>query len=193
MKSAVPLDMTGPSILFMRGRKVMLDSDLAKLYGLPTKVLVEAVRQNIKRFPADSVFHLKNQNAIALRPQAAASKNGRGRRRYHPYVFTEQGAAMLSSVLKSQRAIEVNILIVGAFVKLREMIASHKDLARKLEELENRYDAPFRVAFDALQGLMEPPEPRNKGIGPRFKETGVPYRTSDQNRLAFEGDQEPGR
>ncbi|MEK6777625.1 MAG: ORF6N domain-containing protein [bacterium] len=164
MKSEVPLDIIGSKILFLRGRKVMLDSDLAKLYGLPTKMLVQAVKRNIKRFPADSIFHLKNQNAITLRPQVAASKNGRRQRRYHPYVFTEQGVAMLSSVLNSQRAIEVNILIVGAFVKLMEMIASHKDLARKFEELENKYDAPFRVAFDAIQRLMAlPQEPHLPG------------------------------
>ena len=145
------------SILLIRGHKVMLDADLAVLYGVSTKRLNEQVRRNRSRFPDDLMFQLSGKEVRSLRSQFATSKQGRGGRRYAPLVFTEQGIAMLSTVLNNERAIQVNIEIMRAFVRLREMIATHKDLARKLEALEKRYDAQFKVVFDAIPELMAPP------------------------------------
>jgi hypothetical protein len=136
----------------------MLDRDLAALYGVATKRLNEQVRRNLARFPDDFMFQLDAEEAEVLRSQSATIKLGRGQhRKYRPYAFTEQGVAMLSSVLNSDRAIEVNIAIMRAFVRLREMLASNKDLARKLDALEKKYDAQFRVVFDAIRQLMAPP------------------------------------
>lgn len=161
----IPTERIERSILLLRGQKVMLDSDLAELYEVETKVLIQAVKRNIDRFPSDFIFQLTNQEVIGLRSQFVTSNPGRGGRRYSPYAFTEQGVAMLSSILKSKKAIEVNILTMRAFVKLREMIASNKDLAIKLEELEKKYDAQFKIVFDAIRQLMTPPEPKKKKIG----------------------------
>lgn len=161
--SLIPTERIERSILLLRGQKVMLDSDLAELYGVETRRLVEQVKRNIKRFPADFMFQLTNQELISLRSQFATSSWGG--RRYPPYFFTEQGVSMLSSVLNSEKAIEVNILIMRAFVKLREMIASNKDLAKRLNELEKNYDAQFKIVFDAIRQLMTPPEPKKKKIG----------------------------
>lgn len=153
-------------ILLLRGQKVMLDSDLAELYRVEAKVLIQAVKRNIARFPSDFMFQLENQEVASLRSQIVTLKTGRGQHRKYPYyAFTEQGIAMLSSVLHSERAIQVNIEIMRAFVKLRELIASHKDLARKLVELEKTYDARFRVVFDAIRQLMEPPIASRRRIG----------------------------
>ena len=138
----------------------MLDADLAVLYGVSTKRLNEQVRRNRSRFPDDFMFQLTAEEVRSLRSQFATSKQGRGGRRYAPLVFTEQGIAMLSTVLNSERAIQVNIEIMRAFVRLREMIATHKELARKLEALEKRYDAQFKVVFDAIRELMAPPTPQ---------------------------------
>ena len=153
------------SILLIRGHKVMLDSDLAKLYGVTTKRLNEQVRRNLSRFPKDFMFQLTESETELLRSQFATSKEGRGGRRYLPYAFTEQGVAMLSSVLNSDRAIQVNIEIMRAFVRLRRMLATHADLARKLEALEKKYDAQFKVVFDAIRQLMAPSEPKKRPIG----------------------------
>ena len=163
MKALIPGEMIEKKILFLREHKAMLDSDLAALYGVTTKRLNEQVRRNLRRFPADFMFQLTTDEAESLRSQNATSK--RGGRRYLPYAFTEQGVAMLSSVLNSERAIEVNILIMRAFVKLREMLATHKDLAKKLEEMEKKYDVQFKVVFDAIRKLMAPPEPKRRQIG----------------------------
>ena len=127
-------------IYIIRGHKVMLDSDLAELYEAETKVLLQAVKRNLERFPSDFMFQLNNQEVISLRSQFVTSKSSRGGRRYLPYVFTEQGVAMLSTVLKNDRAIKVNIAIMRAFVNLRGMLSTHKDLARKLEQMEKKYD-----------------------------------------------------
>jgi len=143
----------------------MLDSDLAQLYEVETRTLIQTVKRNIRRFPQDFMFQLNNQEVVSLRSQIVTSKIGRGGRRYLPYVFTEQGVAMLSSVLKSERAIQVNIAIMRSFVKIREMLAGHKDLARKLEDMEKKYDSQFRVVFDAIRQLMTPPEPKKRLIG----------------------------
>lgn len=163
MKALIPVELIEKKILLIRGEKVMLDSDLAVLYGVVTKRLNEQVRRNLRRFPEDFMFQLTSEEAESLRSHFATSK--RGGRRYLPYAFTEQGVAMLSSVLNSKRAIEVNILIMRAFVKLREMLATHKDLAKKLEEMEKKYDAQFKAVFDAIRELMKPPEPKRRQIG----------------------------
>jgi hypothetical protein len=156
MDSIVPVELIERKIYLIRGHKVMIDRDLADLYEVPTSRLNERVKRNITRFPADFMFQLSHEEAENLRSQFATSSSGHGGRRYQPYVFTEQGVAMLSSVLNSERAVQVNIAIMRAFVKLREMISTHKDLARKLASLEKKYDAQFRVVFDAIRELMEP-------------------------------------
>jgi hypothetical protein len=152
------------NILLIHGHRVMLDTDLAKLYGVPTKVLNQAVKRNATRFPADFMFQHTSEETTALRSQIVTSKS-RGGRQYRPYAFTEQGVAMLSSVLHSERAIQVNIAIMRAFVQLRELIGSNKGLARRLNELEKKYDSQFRVVFDAIRELMSEPEPKVKRIG----------------------------
>jgi hypothetical protein len=152
-------------ILLVRGVKVMLDSDLAALYSVSTSRLNEQVRRNLARFPADFMFQLTDDEIQALRSQSAISKPGRGGRRYRPLVFTEQGVAMLSSVLHSERAVHVNIAVMRAFVRLREMLASHRDLARKIEEMEKKYDSQFRVVFDAIRALLEAPPTKSRPIG----------------------------
>ena len=134
----------------------MLDRDLAELYGVATKTLNQAVSRNVVRFPPDFAFHLTPDEAASLRSQSVTSK-GRGGRRHGPRVFTEQGVAMLSSVLRSRRAVDVNIAIMRAFVHLRELLATHKELARKLEALERKYDGQFAMVFDAIRELMTPP------------------------------------
>jgi phage regulator Rha-like protein len=149
-------------IYLIRGQKVMLDSDLAELYGVETKALKRAVNRNRARFPEDFMFQLNNHEVTRLRCQNGTSKTGRGGSRYLPYAFTEQGVAMLSGVLTSSRAIKVNIEIMRAFVRLRKMLSSHAELARKLEELEKKYDSQFRVVFDAIRQLMAPREPEKK-------------------------------
>ncbi len=152
-------------ILLVRGQKVILDSDLAALYDVPTKRLNEAVRRNAARFPPDFMFQLSPEEATSLRSQSATSKV-RGGRRYLPYAFTEQGVAMLSSVLNSERAIRVNITIMRIFVRLREILADSADLARKLDALERKYDTQFGVVFDAIRQLTKPaPPPPQRRIG----------------------------
>ena len=176
MKALIPMEAIEKKILLIRGQKVMLDSDLADLYDVQTKALVQAVKRNIGRFPTDFMFQLTAEEAAILRSQIVTSSSGYGGRRYAPYVFTEQGIAMLSSVLKSKQAIEVNIQIMRAFVKLREMIGTHKALARKLLEMEKKYDGQFKVVFDALNHLMAEPEPKEKKIG-FVKERQAIYKT----------------
>ena len=164
MTAHISIERIEQTILLIRRHRVMLDTDLAKLYGVPTKVLNQAVKRNATRFPADFMFQLTDEETTALRSQFVTSK-GRGGRQYRPYVFTEQGVAMLSSVLHSERAIQVNIAIMRAFVQLREMIGSNKGLARRLNELEKKYDSQFRIVFEAIRELMAEPEPKVKRIG----------------------------
>jgi len=140
----------------------MLDSDLAGLYGVETRVLIQAIRRNQDRFPEDFMFQLTQKELNALRSQSVISNVGRGGRRYRPYVFTEEGVAMLSTVLRSSQAIHVSIAIMQAFVKLRELLSTQKDLVKKLDNLEQKYDAQFKVIFDAIRQLMAPPVPKNK-------------------------------
>ena len=153
-KSLIPIERIEKAIYLIRGEKVMVDRDLALLYGVETKMLNRAVKRNLKRFPSDFMFQLTVDEADVLRYQTGTSKKGRGGRRYLPYVFTEQGVAMLSSVLNSERAVLVNIEIMRAFVKLRQMLASNAELSRRLDELESKYDKQFKVVFDAIRQLM---------------------------------------
>jgi len=156
-------------IYFIRGQKVMLDTDLAELYGVPTYRLNEQVKRNLPRFPEDFMYRLKAKEAKSLTSQIAMSNIGRGGRRTLPYVFTEQGVAMLSSVLNSERAVQVNIAIMRAFVNLREALVSHKELAQKITDLERKcqqHDSQIEEVFDAIRELLEPkPVPPARRIG----------------------------
>jgi len=160
----IPSERIEKSILLIRCERVMLDADLASLYGVETKVLNRAVKRNLLRFPDDFMFQLTGKEAEALRFHFGTSK-GRGGRRYRPYVFTEQGVAMLSSILNSERAVLVNIEIVRTFVRLRKLLASHAELSRKLAKLEKEYDHQFKVVFDAIRQLMNVPTKRSRPIG----------------------------
>jgi phage regulator Rha-like protein len=149
----------------LRGERVMLDEDIAGLYGVPTKRLNESVRRNRSRFPDDFMFQLNEKEWEILRSQSATSSSWGGRRTT-PYAFTENGVAMLSSILNSESAIQVNIAIMRAFTELRKMLASHQDLARKLEAIESRYDSQFKVVFEAIRQLMAPTiSTKKKSIG----------------------------
>jgi len=171
MNQLIPVELIEKRILLIRNQKVMLDSDLAELYGVTTGRLNEQVRRNVSRFPKDFMFQLTAEETEALRSHFATSKTGKGGRRYAPYVSSEQGVAMLSSVLRSERAVQVNIAIMRAFVQLREMIASHKDLARKFAAMEKKYDKQFRVVFDAIRQLMAEPPTKKRPIGFIQKDT----------------------
>jgi phage regulator Rha-like protein len=161
-------------IYFIRGQKVMLDSDLAELYGVKTKELNKAVKRNKERFPDDFMFQLTKKETENLRSQIGTSSWGG--RRYLPYAFTEQGVAMLSSVLRSKRAIYVNIQIMRTFTKLREILSTHKDLQRKIEEMEKKYDQQFKIVFDAIKALLQHPEPKKRPIG-FIREKHIEYKT----------------
>jgi hypothetical protein len=170
-------------VFFIRGEKVMLDADPAGLYGVETRVLLQALKRNRRRFPEDFVFQLTTEDLSSLRSQIVISKPagarvathlrsqivtsnaGRGGRRYLPYAFTEQGVSMLSSVLRSSRAVEVNIAIMRTFVQLRRLMDSNADLARKIEGLEKKYDEQFAVVFAAIKQLVAPAAPAKKRIG----------------------------
>lgn len=152
------------SILLMRGQKVLLDSDLAELYGVPTKALNQAVKRNQQRFPEDFLLRLTPEETQELnRSQIVTGSQKHRDPRYPPFAFTEQGVAMLSSVLHSEQAVAVNIEIMRAFVRLRDILSSHTDLARRLDALESKYDSQFRAVFDAIRQLMIPPEAPKKG------------------------------
>jgi len=154
----VPLERIDGLIHLVRGQKVMLDNDLAALYGVATKVLNQAVKRNLARFPEDFMFQVDPKEVAILRSQIVTSSSEWGGRRLRPYVFTEQGVAMLSSVLHSERAVRVNIEIMRAFVRLRRMLASNPELERRLDELEKRYDRRFKVVFEAIRELMTKPK-----------------------------------
>jgi len=160
----VPMERIERAILMLRGHKVMLDADLAALYGVETKALVRAVKRNEDRFPHDFMFQLSREESDNLRLHFGTSSSWGGRR-YLPYAFTEQGVAMLSSVLRSPRAVQVNIEIMRAFVRLRKMLASNAELAKKLDALEKKYDVQFRAVFEAIRQLMAPREPKRRRIG----------------------------
>jgi hypothetical protein len=180
----LPSERIERSILLIRGHKVMLDADLAVLYGVSVGRLNEAVKRNRERFPDDFMFQLSPTEFHNLKlqigdpnlkSQIAISSSDWGGRRHPPYAFTEQGVAMLSGVLKSKRAVKVNIEIMRAFVRLRELMATHKDLVRRLNEMEKKYDAQFKVVFDAIRELMASPEPNKRKIGFLVKERAARY------------------
>lgn len=164
----VPIERINHSILLVRGHKVLLDADLAELYGVATKVLLQAVKRNLERFPRDFMLQLTAKEWLTLRSQVVTSNAQRGGRRYAPYAFTEQGVAMLSSILNSSRAIAVNIEIMRTFVRMRELLASNKELALKLAELESKistHDQAITGILKAIRELMNPPAPKRRGIG----------------------------
>jgi hypothetical protein len=178
MNEIIPVEMIREKIYLIRGQKVMLDSDLAQLYKVETFNLNKAVKRNIERFPEDFMFQLTKEEADSLRFQtgilktggrSAGIKQGRGQhRKYLPYVFTEQGVAMLSSVLRSKRAIQANIVIMRVFVKLKEMLSTNKELAQKLAQLERKiekHDEEIKLIFDAIRQLMAPSEKTKRKIG----------------------------
>jgi hypothetical protein len=158
-------------ILSVRGQRVMLDRDLAVLYGVPVGVLNQSVTRNLDRFPPDFMFRLTPEEHRSLRSQFVILEKGRGRhRKYPPSAFTEQGIAMLSGVLRSPRAVAVNIEIMRVFVRLRHFLATHSELARQLAELERRHEAKFKVVFDAIRQIMTPPDPKRRPIGFRTQD-----------------------
>jgi hypothetical protein len=169
-KGLIPMERVTNAILILRGHRVLLDADLAALYRVPTAVLNQAVRRNLERFPADFRFQLTPGEAARLRSQIVIS-NGRGGRRHRPYAFTEHGVAMLSSVLRSPRAIAVNIEIMRAFMRLRRLLASNAGLARKLASLEVKYDGQFTTVFQAI-GQLTAARRFKRTIG--FKATASP-------------------
>jgi len=182
-KPLVPIERIERSILLIRGQKVMIARDLAYLYGVTTKGLNQAVKRHKDRFPEDFMFQLTMEEAkiwwtevrgSGLRSQIVTLKRGQ-HIKYRPYAFTEHGILMLSSVLNSERAVQVNIEIMRAFVRLRRLLASHADLARKLGALEKKYDSQFKVVFDAIHELMKPPETKKRPIGFLVEEPKVPY------------------
>ncbi len=154
--AVVPIERVERTILVIRGEKVILDADLAAIYGVSTKVLNQAVRRNLERFPPDFMLQLTAEEFDNLRSQSVTSSRWGGRR-YRPYAFTEHGAIMAANVLSSPRAVQASIMVVRAFVRLRQMVLSHAELARRLDALERKYDAQFKVVFDAIRELMEPP------------------------------------
>jgi hypothetical protein len=162
MKELMLVELIEEKIYMIRGHKVMVDRDLAEMYGVETRVLNQAVRRNLDRFPDDFMFALTRDEIMNLSQLVISS---RIKHAPNVFVFTEQGVAMLSSVLNSKRAVQVNIAIMRVFVKLREMIASSKDLSRRLDDLEKKYDIQFKVVFDAIRQLMTPPVPKKKPIG----------------------------
>jgi hypothetical protein len=189
-RTLIPLERIERSILLIRGHKVMLDRNLAYLYGVTTKVLNQAVKRHADRFPEDFMFRLTIEEAKiwwtevkggGLRSQIVTLKRGE-HIKYRPYAFTEHGILMLSSVLNSERAVQVNIEIMRAFVRLRRILASHADLARKLDALEKKYDAQFKIVFDAIHELMKTPESKKRPIGFLVEEPKVPYITKTKRK-----------
>jgi phage regulator Rha-like protein len=163
----VPVERIERAIFSIRGEKVMLDSDLAELYGVETRALNQAVKRNASRFPKDFMFQLTAEEAETIRlsrSQIVILKRGENIK-YLPFAFTEHGALMLANVLNSERAAQTSVQVVRAFVRLRQMLASNAELARKLDAMERKYDAQFKVVFDAIRQLMSPPEPKRREIG----------------------------
>ena len=164
MSNLIPIEVIRQRIFLIRGERVMIDRDLAELYGVETKQLKRQVRRNIDRFPEDFMFELTKEEYDVLRRQFGTLKRGR-HAKYPPLAFTEQGVAMLSSVLNSNRAIQVNIAIMRTFTRLRKMLATHAELKKKIEEMEEKYDKQFRVVFEALRQLLEADEKPKRKIG----------------------------
>lgn len=173
-RSVISVEQVENVILFIRGNRVILDRDLAPLYGVTTGNLNKAVKRNMDRFPEDFMFQLTPEEYKPLRFHFGILEKGR-HSKYLPYAFMEQGVAMLSSVLKSKRAVQVNIEIMRAFVRLRQIMSAHKDLEQRLVALEKKYDEQFRVVFDAIRALMAPPDKPAKKIGFEVKERKASY------------------
>lgn len=172
--AVIPTERIDRSILVVRGEKVLLDRDLARLYAVDTKTLNRAVKRNLERFPADFMFRLSRKEANAVRDQHGSSNSGtnHGGRRSLPCAFTEHGAIMAATLLNSPRAVVMSLMIVRAFVRLRKLLATHVELTRRLEALEKRYDSQFKCVFDAIRSLMEPadqPDTQRRKIGFRHK------------------------
>ena len=174
MASLLPAEIIEQRIFLIRNEKVMIDRDLAELYNVPTKVLNQAVRRNIERFPGSFMFHLSKAEAVELVTICDRFESLKHSSSL-PLAFTEQGVAMLSSVLRSRRAIQVNIQIMTTFVQLRRMLADNKTLARRLDELERKHDTQFKVVFETLRKLIAPPDPPKRPIGFHAKEKQIPY------------------
>ncbi len=167
-KSLIPVERIEKLIYLIRDHRVMIDSDLAELYGVTTGTLNQALKRNIDRFPEDFAFQLSEEFA-ALISQFVISKTGRGGRRKLPWVFTEQGVAMLSSVLRSKRAVQVNVQIMRAFVRMRQLLSSHKELMEKVQAMEKKYDKQFKTVFQAIYQLMNEEEKPQRKIGFKSK------------------------
>jgi len=181
-KEIIPIERIAQAIFVLRGQKVLLDSDLAALYRVTTGHLNRAVKRNAERFPADFMFRFTPSEWRSLKCQFGISKPGRGGGRYQPYAFTEQGVAMLSSVLNSERAVRVNIAIMRAFVKLREVLETNRELAGKFEELERRvgtHDQEIAAIIEAIRQLMAPPKRPHREIGFHARERTARYRTGN--------------
>jgi hypothetical protein len=181
----VPIETIERRILLIRGQRVLLDMDLAELYGVDTRTLKRAVRRNRNRFPPDFMFELTPEEYRVLRCQFGTLKRG-AHAKYLPFAFTEQGVAMLSGILSSPRAVMVNVAIMRAFVRLREIIASNRELAERLNELERKYDVQFKVVFDAIRQLMQKPkpypEPPKRNIGFHVSESLTKYEADGKRR-----------
>ena len=167
----MPVERIEQAVVRIRGHNVMLDQDLAQLYKVTTKRLNEQVKRNRNRFPEDFMFQLTAEEVQLLRSQIATSNRGRGGRRTRPYVFTEHGAVMPASVLNTPIAVQTSIQVVRVFIRLRQILATHKELARRLDELEKKYDEKCQVVFEAIRQLMAPPVPKRTEIGFRTKKT----------------------
>ena len=190
MNALIPVEVIERKILLIRGEKIMLDADLAELYDVPTKRLNEQVKRNADRFPVDFAFQLtaeewknvKTLNDEANRSQFATGSQKHRDPRFMPWAFTEHGAIMAATVLNSKQAVAMSVHVVRAFVKLRELLATHKDLARKIEEMEKKYDSQFRVVFDAIRQLMTPPETKKRKIGFEVRESRARYGVARRKR-----------
>ena len=186
-RNLTPIEKIEKLIFLVRGQKIMLSTHLAELYGVESRILVQSVKRNIERFPEDFMFQLSDGEFENLKSQFVISSWG-GMRRAKPYAFTEQGVAMLSSVLRSKRAVQVNIEIMRSFVKLREMLANHKDFDLKLAELERKYDDQFKIVFEAIRQLMAPPDKKVKKIGFTVKERQKAYvKRAKKNKPSLDG------
>jgi len=176
MPDVVPMERITSKIYVIRDTRVLLDRDLAELYGVKTKILKQSVRRNITRFPEDFMFELTKEEFENWRSQFVTSNRDKMGLRYPPMAFTEQGVAMLSSVLNSDRAIQVNIAIMRAFTRLRQMLSTHEELKRKIEAMERKYDGQFRVVFEAIKQLIETKDKPQRKIGFEIKEPKAKYK-----------------
>lgn len=193
MDSIIPTELIVKKIYLIRGEKVMLDADLAELYGVTTKRLNEQVKRNAGRFPVDFVFqltveeweNLKAQDTRSNWSQIATGSQKHRDPRFLPWAFTEHGAIMAATVLNSKQAVAMSVYVVRTFIRLRQMLASNAEVARKLEAIEKKYDAQFKVVFDAIRKLMAQPEPKEKKIGFRVRERGARYKISRRGKQEY--------